>query len=100
MPGLSTHLLRHRRRRCLHLVKTKQLRCVLYASLVREMIGIFCSLISLLNFGSFVLIGFARAAGKRHACSCRQEEVRAFIWLVIIRFEALLSVSVLSVVVE
>ncbi len=68
------------------------------ASLVREIIGIFCSLISLLNFGSFVLIGLA--AGKRHACSCRQEEVRAFIWLVIMRFEALLFVSIVSVVVE
>ncbi len=41
MPGLSIHLLRHRRRRCPHLEKTKLFRCVLYASLAKEMIGIF-----------------------------------------------------------
>lgn len=50
-----------------------------------------------LSFGVFFPIGFARAAGKRHTCSCGQEEVRAFVWLVIMRFEALFSVSVVVV---
>jgi len=32
------------------------------------------------------LVGFARPAGKKHTRSCREEEVGAFIWLVIMKF--------------